>query len=56
MKPENIAFVTTFDTYEEAEAHWNKLKRKEEYGIGIAGGKHFIIKKTAIDAIFKESE
>lgn len=56
MKPQNIAFVTTFDSYEEAEDHWNKIKHKEEYGIGVAGGKHFIIKNKAIDAIFETED
>ena len=55
MKPKSIAFVTTFDSYEDAEAHWNKLKNKEIYGIGEAGGKYFIIKNTAIDAVFTET-
>jgi hypothetical protein len=55
MKPKSIAFVTTFDSYEDAEAHWNKLKDKENYGIGQAGSKYFIIKNTAIDAIFTEA-
>lgn len=56
MKPKNIAFVTTFDSYEDAEAHWNKLKNKEIYGIGQAGSKYFIIKKAAIDVVFEENE
>lgn len=55
MKPKNIAFVTTFDSYKDAEAHWNKLKSKEAYGIGVAGDKYFVIKNTAIDAVFEET-
>jgi hypothetical protein len=56
MKPKNIAFVTTFDTYDGAVEHWNKIKGKEEYGIGVAGGKHFIINNKAIDAVFEENQ
>ncbi len=56
MKPKNIAFVTTFDSYEEAVDHWNKLKSKEIYGIGEAASKYFIIKNKAIDAVFEENQ
>ena len=56
MKPQNITFMTTFDSYDEAENHWNKIKHKESYGIAVAGGKHFVIKKTAIDAVFEEAQ
>ena len=56
MKPENLVFIKTFNTYEDAETHWGKLKFKEEYGIGVAHADkgndlHFIIPLPAINLI-----